>query len=157
MPENPGIPLLFRDIFKKAYLPYRDPETLKMFLKIIDEFTYDHSERLGDAFETNYTLRKYQFAFLAYHMLAMSFVYSNIWQIKQARPADNKRSPQSIVSPRDRGAKNAFFPGQKIRIGSGGAAADLATAFGGGRRAWQPAFRPVFPGRYELTGDIILF
>lgn len=51
MPENPGIPLLFREIFKNAYLPYRDPETLKMFLKVIDEFTYDHSERLGDAFE----------------------------------------------------------------------------------------------------------
>ncbi|MFK5924663.1 MAG: N-6 DNA methylase [Verrucomicrobiota bacterium] len=51
MPENPGIPLLFRDIFKNAYLPYRDPETLKSFLKIIDEFEYDHSERLGDAFE----------------------------------------------------------------------------------------------------------
>lgn len=51
MPENPGIPPLFRDIFKNAYLPYRDPETLRMFLKVIDEFTYDHSERLGDAFE----------------------------------------------------------------------------------------------------------
>ncbi len=51
MPENPGIPLLFRDIFKNAYLPYRDPETLRAFLKIIDEFSYDHSERLGDAFE----------------------------------------------------------------------------------------------------------
>ena len=51
MPENPGIPVLFRDIFKNAYLPYRDPETLKAFLKIIDEFSYDHSERLGDAFE----------------------------------------------------------------------------------------------------------
>lgn len=51
MPANPGIPLLFRDIFKNAYLPYRDPETLKMFLKVIDEFTYDHSEKLGDAFE----------------------------------------------------------------------------------------------------------
>ena len=51
MPENPGIPKLFREIFKNAYLPYRDPETLKMFLKIIDEFTYDHSEKLGDAFE----------------------------------------------------------------------------------------------------------
>ena len=51
MPENPGIPPFFRDIFKNAYLPYRDPETLKSFLKIIDEFTYDHSERLGDAFE----------------------------------------------------------------------------------------------------------
>ena len=51
MPENSGIPPLFRDVFKNAYLPYRDPETLKAFLKIIDEFTYDHSERLGDAFE----------------------------------------------------------------------------------------------------------
>ncbi len=51
MPQNPGIPVLFRDIFKNAYLPYRDPETLKSFLKIINEFSYDHSERLGDAFE----------------------------------------------------------------------------------------------------------
>jgi type I restriction enzyme M protein len=51
MPENPGIPDLFRDIFKNAYLPYRDPETLRAFLKEINTFTYDHSERLGDAFE----------------------------------------------------------------------------------------------------------
>ena len=51
MPQNSGIPQLFRDIFKNAYLPYRDPETLKSFLKVIDEFEYDHSERLGDAFE----------------------------------------------------------------------------------------------------------
>ena len=51
MPENPGIPPLFRDIFNNAFLPYRDPETLRAFLKVIDEFEYDHSERLGDAFE----------------------------------------------------------------------------------------------------------
>ena len=51
MPENPGIPSLFRDIFNNAFLPYRDPETLRAFLKVIDEFNYDHSERLGDAFE----------------------------------------------------------------------------------------------------------
>ena len=51
MNENPGIPALFRDIFKNAYLPYRDPETLRAFLKEIDGFTYDHSERLGDASE----------------------------------------------------------------------------------------------------------
>lgn len=43
---------------------------------------------LWDAFETNYTHGKYQFAFLAYHMLTMSFVYFNIWQIKQTRPED---------------------------------------------------------------------
>ena len=51
MPENPGIPQLFRDIFNNAYLPYRDPETLRAFLKTIDQFSYDHSERLGDAYE----------------------------------------------------------------------------------------------------------
>ena len=51
MPANGGIPPLFREIFKNAYLPYRDPETLRAFLKIIDEFSYDHSEKLGDAFE----------------------------------------------------------------------------------------------------------
>jgi hypothetical protein len=43
---------------------------------------------LRDAFETNYTHGKYQFAFLAYHMLTMSFVYFNIWQIKQTAPGD---------------------------------------------------------------------
>mgnify|MGYP001284789776 CR=1 FL=1 len=48
---NPNLPQLFRDIFKNAYLPYRDPETLKSFLKELDWFSYDHSEKLGDAFE----------------------------------------------------------------------------------------------------------
>ena len=48
---NPNLPQLFRDIFKNTFLPYRDPETLKMFLKVINEFHYDHSEKLGDAFE----------------------------------------------------------------------------------------------------------
>lgn len=51
MDKNPNVPQLFRDIFKNAYLPYRDPETLKMFLKTIGEFEYTHSEKLGDAFE----------------------------------------------------------------------------------------------------------
>lgn len=48
---NPNIPELFRNIFKNAYLPYRDPSTLKLFLKYINEFEYSHSEKLGDAFE----------------------------------------------------------------------------------------------------------
>jgi type I restriction enzyme M protein len=51
MEKNPNIPPLFRDIFNNAYLPYRDPETLKLFLKTIGEFAYTHSEKLGDAFE----------------------------------------------------------------------------------------------------------
>src|SRR5258708_7555323 len=51
MPQNPILPQLFRNIVKDAFLPYRDPETLNLFLKEINGFTYDHSERLGDAFE----------------------------------------------------------------------------------------------------------
>lgn len=43
---------------------------------------------LWDAFETNYIHGKYQFAFLAYHMLTMSFVYFSIWQIKRTEPSD---------------------------------------------------------------------
>lgn len=51
MVENEGLPLLFRNIFRNAYLPYRGPETLRAFLREINTFTYDHSEKLGDAFE----------------------------------------------------------------------------------------------------------
>jgi type I restriction enzyme M protein len=51
MNENKNIPQLFRDIFKGVFLPYRDPETLNLFLKEINGFSYDHSERLGDSFE----------------------------------------------------------------------------------------------------------
>ncbi len=48
----------------------------------------EYIEFLWEAFDTNYQAGKYQFAFLAYHMLTMSFVYFNIWQIKQTEPAD---------------------------------------------------------------------
>ena len=51
MPENPGLPPLFRAIFNNAYLPYRDPETLNLFLNSINRFTYTDSESLGDAYE----------------------------------------------------------------------------------------------------------
>lgn len=51
MVENNQLPELFRSIFRNAYLPYRDPETLRSFLREINHFTYDHSEKLGDAFE----------------------------------------------------------------------------------------------------------
>lgn len=52
----------------------------------------EYIEFLWDAFETNYTHEKYQFAFLAYHMLTMSFVYFNIWQIKQTESGDFEKA-----------------------------------------------------------------
>src|SRR4030066_151800 len=48
----------------------------------------EYIEFRGDAFETNHTHGKIQFPFLPYHMLTMSFVYFNIWQIKQTVPND---------------------------------------------------------------------
>lgn len=48
----------------------------------------DYIAFLWDAFGINHEQGKYQFAFLAYHMLTMSFVYFNIWQIKQTQPDD---------------------------------------------------------------------
>ena len=48
----------------------------------------EYIEFLWEAFQSNYENKKYQFAFLAYHMLTMSFVYFNIWQIKQTEPKD---------------------------------------------------------------------
>ena len=35
MENNPNIPSAFREIFKRAYLPYNNAATLRMFLKII--------------------------------------------------------------------------------------------------------------------------
>lgn len=51
MNSNPNLPQLFRDIFRNAYIPFRDSETINMFLKEIDDFTYDNSEDLGNAYE----------------------------------------------------------------------------------------------------------
>lgn len=49
--EAKQLPQLFRDIFKQAFLPYRDPEVLGLFLKEISYFDYTHSEELGNAYE----------------------------------------------------------------------------------------------------------
>ena len=51
MSDNENLPTLFRDIFKDSVLPWKDPATLNMFLKEINEFHYSNSEKLGDAFE----------------------------------------------------------------------------------------------------------
>lgn len=47
---------------------------------------------LWDAFATNYEHGKYQFAFIAYHMLTMCFVYFNIWQIRHGSRADFEKA-----------------------------------------------------------------
>jgi len=49
--EAKQLPELFRNIFKSAFLPYRSPEVLSLFLKEINYFNYSHTEELGDAYE----------------------------------------------------------------------------------------------------------
>lgn len=39
---------------------------------------------LWDSFQSNYEQEKYQFAYLGYHMIFMSFTYFNVWQIKNS-------------------------------------------------------------------------
>ncbi len=49
--EAKQLPELFCSIFRSAFLPYRSPEVLGLFLKEIDYFDYSHSEELGNAYE----------------------------------------------------------------------------------------------------------
>jgi len=49
--EAKQLPELFRTIFRAAFLPYRSPETLGLFLKEINFFDYAHPEDLGNAYE----------------------------------------------------------------------------------------------------------
>jgi len=51
MSRNDKLPQLFRDIFKGAFLPFKDPAVLDLFLKGVNEFKYENSEELGNAFE----------------------------------------------------------------------------------------------------------
>lgn len=48
----------------------------------------EYIEFLWDSFQSNYNNEKYQFSFIAYHMLFMSNVYFNVWQIKKIHAAD---------------------------------------------------------------------
>jgi type I restriction enzyme M protein len=49
--EAKQLPELFRSIFRSAYLPYKSPETLGLFLKEMNHFDYTHPEELGNAYE----------------------------------------------------------------------------------------------------------
>lgn len=51
MQHNPNLPDFFKDVFRNAYIPFRDSETINLFIKEINEFSYDNSEDLGEAFE----------------------------------------------------------------------------------------------------------
>lgn len=45
------LPVLFQEIFKEAYVPFRDGRVITMFITEINKFDYTHSEELGNAYE----------------------------------------------------------------------------------------------------------
>ncbi|MBE7497320.1 MAG: N-6 DNA methylase [Verrucomicrobiaceae bacterium] len=45
------LPGLFRDVFRNAFLKFRDGRILTLFLTEVNGFVYSHSEELGNAFE----------------------------------------------------------------------------------------------------------
>jgi hypothetical protein len=70
----------------------------------------DYVRFLWEAFESNYENGKYQFSFLAYHMLTMSFVYFNIWQIKQSVPEDFEKGLIGFGKDIEKGLLTATSP-----------------------------------------------
>lgn len=68
------------DIFQ--YLPLR--------YKTQDEEYY--IKFLWESFELNYENEKYQFAFIAYHLLFMTYVYFQLWKIYAVYTDDFRKS-----------------------------------------------------------------
>jgi hypothetical protein len=65
-------------------------EDAQDILNYLPSYYYSEKEQeylafLWDTFTCNYENEKYQFAFIAYHMLFMMYVYFSIWKIKEMR------------------------------------------------------------------------
>ena len=65
---------------------------------------------LWDAFSANYEKEKYQFAFIGYHMLFMSFVYFSIWKIKIHREKDFAKALIGFDKKWEKDMMNASSP-----------------------------------------------
>lgn len=65
---------------------------------------------LWDSFVTNYEAQKYPFAFLTYHMLFMSFVYFEIWQIKMNNGVDFEKAMIGFTKDMEKKLMEASSP-----------------------------------------------
>ncbi len=74
------------------------------------ESEQEYIQFLWEAFESNYNNQKYQFAFFAYHMLTMSFIYFNIWQIKQTEPSDFEKAMIGFTKDQEKVLLSATSP-----------------------------------------------
>ena len=82
------------------YMPY--------LYKTVQEEEYINF--LWDAFSANYEKEKYQFAFIGYHMLFMSFVYFSIWKIKINRKKDFVKALIGFNKDCEKSMMNASSP-----------------------------------------------
>lgn len=88
------------------------------FLQILNYLPYlykttqeeEYINFLWETFCVNYEKEKYQFAFIAYHMLLMSFVYFSIWKIRTDREKDFARALIGFDKERENNMLNASSP-----------------------------------------------
>lgn len=72
---------------------------------------------LWESYESNYNNGKYPFAFIAFHMLYMSFVYFEVWQIKENRGADFEKAMIGFNKEFEKLLINATTPFAFVELG----------------------------------------
>lgn len=77
----------------------------------------DYINFLWESFESNYNNGKYPFAFIAFHMLYMSFVYFEVWQIKENRTEDFQKSLIAFSKDNEKMMLDATTPFAFVEIG----------------------------------------
>ena len=77
----------------------------------------DYISFLWDTFTENYDSGKHQFAFLAYHMLMMSFVYFKIWKIKSILSEDYNKGVIGYNKDDEQKLLNATSPFEFSMVG----------------------------------------
>jgi len=77
----------------------------------------DYINFLWESYESNYNNGKYPFAFIAFHMLYMSFVYFEVWQIKENRTSDFQKSLIAFSKDNEKMMLDATTPFAFVEIG----------------------------------------
>lgn len=77
----------------------------------------DYINFLWESYESNYNNGKYPFAFIAFHMLYMSFVYFEVWQIKENRTADFEKAMIGFNKDFERLMMTATTPFAFVELG----------------------------------------
>jgi Trp operon repressor len=77
----------------------------------------DYINFLWESYESNYNNGKFPFAFIAFHMLYMSFVYFEVWQIKENRTEDFQKSLIAFSKDNEKMMLDATTPFAFVEIG----------------------------------------